>query len=174
MRKFFLTFILTVSFLWVSEVYAQTESIKWYSIQEAEELTKTDPKKLFVDVYTDWCGWCKVMDKNTFTDPEIAAQLNENFYAVKLNAEQKEDITFKGHTFKFVASGRNGYHELAAALMNGKMSYPTVVFLDEQLNLLQPLPGYQKPEQLDPILDFIGNDFYKTTSWQDYLKQHNN
>ena len=155
--------------------YAKKEGdskVKWISFEEAVAKTKENPKKLFIDVYTDWCGWCKVMDKNTFSHPVIAEYLNENFYPVKLDGEGKEDITFNGHTFKFVESGRRGYHELAAAIMNGKLSYPTVVFMDENLRIIQPLPGYQKPEQFDPILKFIGGDHYKNVPWKDFQKTY--
>ncbi|MGK7389035.1 MAG: thioredoxin family protein [Candidatus Cyclobacteriaceae bacterium M2_1C_046] len=170
MKYILSTFFILLSFL----VSAQKEDItvNWMTFEEAVEANKKEPKKIFIDVYTDWCGWCKVMDKNTFNHPTIAKYLNENFYNVKLDAEQKEDITFNGHTFKFVASGRKGYHELAAALLDGKLSYPTVVFMDEQLRIIQPLPGYQKPEQFDPIVRFIGDDHYKQIEWESYRKEY--
>ncbi|MTI38740.1 thioredoxin family protein [Fulvivirga lutimaris] len=146
--------------------FAQDGEVNWLSFEEAVEKSKTEKRKIFIDVYTDWCGWCKVMDKNTFSQPVIAAYLNENFYAVKLNAEQREDIIFRDHTFKFVESGRRGYHELAASLLNNKLSYPTVVFLDENFNIIQPLPGYQKPDRFEMIVKFIGGDNFKNTDWQ--------
>ncbi|MEX2336216.1 MAG: DUF255 domain-containing protein [Fulvivirga sp.] len=146
--------------------------VNWMSFEEALEKSKTEKRKIFIDVYTDWCGWCKVMEKNTFSEPEIAKYLNENFYPVKLDGEQKEDITFKGQTFKFVPSGRNGYHELAAALMQNKLSYPTVVFLDEDFNMIQPLAGYQKPEPFKKIIQYIGGDHYKTMKWAEWEKNY--
>ncbi len=148
----------------------EESKVKWHSIEEVQELLKTEKRKVYIDIYTDWCGWCKVMDKKTFTNDDIAELLNTKFYAVKLDGEGKEDINFRNHTFKFVAQGRNGYHELAAALLQGKMSYPTSVFLDENLNVLTPLPGYQTPEKLEPILTFIGDDIYKSKSYEDYIK----
>lgn len=148
------------------------ETVNWISFEEAVERNKTNPKKIFVDVYTDWCGWCKVMDKNTFNQPEIAAYLNKNFYAVKLNAEQTEDIVFNGNTFKFVPQGKRGYHELAAALLQGKMSYPTVVFMNENIEVLQPIPGYQKPQQFDMIMKFFGEDAYEKMSWEDFTQNY--
>lgn len=155
-------------------LWAQNTGVKvnWLTFEEAVEKSKTEKKKIFIDVYTDWCGWCKVMDRETFGNEKIAKYLNENFYPVKLNAEQKEDITVNGQTFKWVASGTRGYHQLAAALLQGKLSYPTVVFLDENFNMLQPLPGYQKPEQFDPIIKFIGGGHYKTTKWADWQKTY--
>jgi thioredoxin-related protein len=140
--------------------------VNWLSFEEAVEKSKTEKRKIFIDVYTSWCGWCKVMDKNTFSQPIIAEYLNENFYAVKLNAEQKEDIFFRDHTFKFIASGNRGYHELAASLLSNKMSYPSVVFLDENFNIIQPLAGYLKPDRFEMIVKFIGGDNFKTVDWQ--------
>jgi thioredoxin-related protein len=139
--------------------------VNWISFEEAMEKSKTEKRKIFIDVYTDWCGWCKVMDKNTFNDPKVAQMLNEKFYAVKFNAEQREDIIFQGTTFKFVANGNSGYHELAAALLNNQLSYPTVVFMDEEFRMIQPLPGYRKAPEFHMIAQFIGDDHYKTEKW---------
>src|SRR5690606_27234601 len=109
--------------------------------EEAVELNAKNPKKIFIDIYTDWCGWCKVMDQKTFSHPEIAKYLMTHFYPVKLNAEQRGDITFRGHTYKFVPQGARGYHELAYALLQGRMSYPTTVYLDENFDGITPYPG---------------------------------
>ncbi len=154
------------------EVPTASAKVNWLSFEEAVEKAKTAPKKVFIDVYTDWCGWCKVMDKKTFSEARIAKYLNENFYPVKLDGEYEEDIEFKGNTFKFVASGRRGYHQLAAALLKNKLSYPTVVFLDEDFNLIQPLPGYQKAPDFDRIIKYIGGDHFKDQSWKEFAKSY--
>jgi thioredoxin-related protein len=142
--------------------------VKWMSFEEAVQKSKTEKRKIFIDVYTDWCGWCKVMDKNTFNDPTIAQILNEKFYPVKFNAEQRESVQYNGTTFKFVESGRNGYHELAAALLNNKLSYPTVVFLDEDFKMIQPLPGYRQAPEFHKIATYIGEGHYKTEKWPEW------
>lgn len=162
------TFFIATAFLFSLSIAAQ--EVNWISWDEAYELSKTaeNPKKIFVDVYTDWCGWCKKMDKDTFQNPEVAAYMQDNFYMVKLDAEQKEDIIYDGKTFKFVPSGRRGYHELAAALMQGKMSYPTVVFLDEKLAMLSPVPGYQKVKPFLEIARYFGDNIYKEKDWKTY------
>ena len=149
---------------------AHAQDINWISWEEAVQLSQTDaqPKKIFVDVYTDWCGWCKKMDKNTFQNPEVSKYMQDNFYMVKMNAEGKDPIEYQGKTFKFVPSGRRGYHELAAALLQGRMSYPTVVFLDEQLNMLSPVPGYQQVEPFMQIAKYFGENIYKDKDWQSY------
>lgn len=147
-------------------------NVKWMSFEEAVEKSKKEKKKIFIDVYTDWCGWCRVMDKKTFSHPEVARILNEEFYPVKLNAEQKEDIIFQGHTFKFIPSGRSGYHQLAAALLNNQLSYPTVVFLDEEFKMIQPLPGFQEAPEFHKVIQFIGEDHYKTVTWKDWQERY--
>lgn len=75
--------------------------VRWYSWDEAVKANTLKKKKIFIDVYTDWCGWCKTMDRETFSNDDVANYLNENFYPVKLNAEQKEDIYFGQDTFRF-------------------------------------------------------------------------
>ena len=92
----------------------ENEKVNWLTFEEAIALHEKEPKKLLIDLYTDWCGWCKVMDRNTYSQADIASYINENFYPVKFNAEQKEPVEFRGHTFEFVAQGRRGVHELAA------------------------------------------------------------
>jgi thioredoxin-related protein len=152
-------------------------SVKWLTWEEAVEKNKTEKKKIFVDVFTDWCGWCKVMDRNTFSEASVAKLLNEDFYAVKFNAEQTADVIFNNVTFKYVAVGNGkGVHQLAAALLNNQMSYPNFVFLDEEFKIIpvfpgyQSLPGYRKPEEFHIFLDFVGNDVYKKMRIDDYQK----
>ena len=142
--------------------------VGWMSFEQAVTLSKTTERKLFVDVYTDWCGWCKKMDTNTFSETRVAKYLGENFYPIKLDAEQTGDIQFNDHTFKFIEQGRRGYHELAAALLNGKMSYPSVVFLNEKFEIIMVLPGYREADEFLKIAKFVGDDHYLTTSWEDY------
>ena len=161
---------ISLLFIVFTSFTAQAQDIQWISWEEAVQLSQTDaqPKKIFVDVYTDWCGWCKKMDKNTFQHPEVSKYMQDNFYMVKMDAEGKDPIEYQGRTFKFVPSGRRGYHELAAALLQGKMSYPTVVFLDEQLNMLSPVPGYQQVEPFMQIAKYFGDNIYKDKDWQSY------
>ncbi len=149
------------------------QEVQWMTWEEATTLATTEenPKKIFVDVYTDWCGWCKKMDKDTFQNAEVAAYMSDNFYMVKLDGEGKEPITYKGKTFKFVPSGKKGYHQLALALLQGRLSYPTVVFLDENLNMLSPVPGYQKPKPFLNIARYFGDNIYLKKDWKTYSGQ---
>ncbi len=171
MRAVFTYFsILSFLFFLIPVSGIQAQSVQWISWEKAVELSQTDnnPKKIFVDVYTDWCGWCKRMDMTTFRNAEVAAYMQDKFYMVKMDAESKEPIEFQGKTFKYIPSGRKGYHELAAALLQGKLSYPTVVFLDENLSMLSPVPGYQTAKPFLQIARYFGDNIYKDQDWETY------
>lgn len=147
--------------------------IQWMTLEEALERSKTEKRKLFIDVYTEWCGWCKRMDQTTFSNRAVARYINEHYYAVKFDAEQQEDIVFNNKTYRFKRNGARGFHELAAEWLNNRLSYPTVVFLDENLNVIQPLSGYLEADKLQTILNYFGSDSHKTTPWETYEKKFN-
>ena len=156
---------LFVCFCNLTPVSAQ---INWLTWEEAQAKNQAEPRKIMVDVYTQWCGWCKKMDKATFEQPSISSYINKHYYAVKFDAETKTDINFKNKPYKYVRQGSTGYHELAAEITFGKLSFPTIVFIDEKLNVLQPIPGYQSPESLDKIMKYFAEGYYKTTPWKKY------
>jgi len=131
------------------------KKINWISFREAFELNQKAPRKVIIDVYTGWCGWCKVMDQKTFTQPAIIDYVNDHFYAVKLDAEQAADITVGGQTFR----RQGNTHELAINLLQGKMSYPSTVFLDEKMAMIQPIAGYLEPRMFHQIITYFGGNY---------------
>ncbi len=161
------------TFLFIIPVSIFAQQIEWKTWEEVIELSKTNPRKVVVDVYTDWCGWCKKMDKKTFQQPQIAAFINENFYAIRFNAEYNGLITYQGKEYNFVKAGKKGYHELAASLTRGDLRYPTVIILDENLNVLQPLKGFQDPLSMELILTYYLGDHQHRTPWKRYTKTYN-
>ncbi len=143
-------------------IEAQESRINWMTIEEAEARVKQEPKKIFVDIYTDWCSWCKRMESETFAHPVIADYLNENFYPVKLNAEQEEPIVFRGVEYiNENPGGRRSAHNFAAAILQGRMGYPSVAFFDEELNLIYALSGFRPPKSMEPVLVFFEEEIYK-------------
>lgn len=167
---FFLIATLFSTFTFANDPEPKKE-INWISFEKAEELAKTNPKPLLVDLYTDWCHWCKVMDKETYTKAEIIDYINKNYYAVKFNAEQKEAINFKGQTFEYVDRyQRRGTHQLASAILQGKGGYPSTAFFDKDFNLIQVVPGYQKAPQMEKLLNYMGPAKYTDTKWEDFEK----
>lgn len=156
----------------VKAVEHKNEKLEWLSIEEVLVRHNEEPKYWLIDVYTDWCGWCKRMDALTFSDSLVVEELKKNFYVVKFDAESERDIVIGERTYKFVPQGKRGYHELAAEIMNGKMSYPTIVYFDNEGRRIQPVPGYQTPEQILPILKYLGSGTYKTVAWEEYMKSY--
>ena len=154
---------------------ANGEEINWISFEEAIELNKKEKKKILVDVYTDWCGWCKKMDRTTYSHPEIVEYINKNYYAVKLNAERKDTVKLGSQIFvNENPESRRSPHQLAVSLLNGKMGYPSTVFLDENVELLNPpISGYLSASSIEPILHFFGDNVYskKEMSWQEFQAQ---
>ena len=144
--------------------------VKWLTFEQAVQLSKKEKKPVFIDVYTTWCGPCKMMDKYTFADSAVAKILNNDFYPVKLNAEQHEDIVFDGITFKWVNSGGNGYHQLAASLLNNKLQYPTFVFMTEEIKIIQAISGFHQAADFHKIVQFIGEGHYKKMKWDAWQK----
>ncbi len=178
MKNKLIPFLLVIATFWSCTIsfgqvdQKSSDEINWMSWSEVEEALEKEKRKVFVDVYTDWCGWCKQMDKTTFKDKEIINYINKNFYPVKFNAEQKETITLDGNKYKFVKSGRRGYNQLAADLLKGRLSYPSIVFLNDDLSLIQPIPGYLKAEKMEAILTYFADNNHKKTPWGRYEKSY--
>ena len=145
-------------------------AVNWLTMEEAAQLAEQDGKKILVDMYTDWCGWCKVMDRNTYSNQEIADYINTNFHPVKMDAQQKESLTLNGKTYGLRGEGRRGYNEFAIQVLGGKMSFPSTVFLNSDLSVLFVVPGYLKPNEFSPILSYTYEEAYKEKSFQEYQK----
>ena len=138
-------------------------SITWYSYEEGSKLAEKKNKKIFIDVYTDWCGWCKQMDKTTFKDAKVIAYMNEKFIAVKLDAESAKSTVYQSKVLT--------ERELALNILQAN-SYPTTAYLDERQNIIQPIPGYQDAATQDKIMHFFGDNHYKTKTWDQFLLEY--
>ncbi len=174
MRKIIVSLLFIGTLSAFSQDNAKTGSnppVKWLTLQEAEKLFQQNPRPFFIDTYTDWCGWCKKMDQETFTNSVISDMLNNRFYPVKFNAEGKDEVTFLGS--KFINDGKAGAaHQLAVVLLNGQLSYPTVVFItkDSEKYNVSPVPGFREAKDMEIILSFFADKAYLSQNWEAYQK----
>lgn len=147
--------------------------VEWLTIEEAQERSKTEPRKIFVKVVTDWCTWCKKMDKSTFKKDKIAEYLNTNYYPVKFDAEQREDLVYDGKVYKYIKMGKKGYHEFAQSILKGMLSFPSIVFIDEEFEVIQPIEGYRGPKEFSMIISYFAGEYYKSIPWRSYSRTRN-
>lgn len=151
MKKIFTFWFLILSTI----IWSQEKSeLKIYSFNEIEKLHKENPKPVVVFIHADWCTYCHAMEQTTFTNEKVITLLNESFYFVKLNGEQKEDITFLGKTFVFKPYGNSGTHELALELatIKKRMVYPTTIILNSKFEIDLQLDGYINKRKMTSIL----------------------
>jgi thioredoxin-related protein len=178
-KKVIISFVAVVAIIAATSTSTVAQNqIQWYGFEEALQINNTraqqglPPKKIFIDVYTDWCGWCKRMDAGTFSHPEIAKYMSMNYLNVKLNAERTDTVRINNQVFtnQAAAQGKRGTHDLAAVLLKGKMSYPSFTIIDEAGKQLDVIPGYKDAKAFELIVNFIGENAYKTTSFEEYSK----
>lgn len=157
--------ILTVSFCFDS--FSQKAKINWLDIGEADSLNNSRP--VLIDLFTDWCGWCKVMDQKTYTNAKLAGYVSEKFQAVKVDAETRSAIKWKGRTFKYSPAHRA--NEFAVYVTNGRLAFPTTVIIPAGGGEPQAIPGYLKPGEMEVILKYFGEEAYKNTSFATFKKR---
>ena len=166
MKLHFLFILILLNTLAVS-----AQSINWVTMDEALTLQKKAPKKIMIDMYTSWCGPCKMLDKNTFTNKDLISFVNTYYYAVKFNAEGNETVNYKEQVFAnpnydpAKAKRRNSQHQMTQFL--GVSAYPTIVFLGLEAELIAPIPGYQTAQKLELYLRLFKDETYKKVNTQE-------
>ena len=152
------------------------KEINWMTLEEAIALQEKAPKKIIMDVYTNWCGPCKMLDKYTFHNEDVVDYINAHYYAVKFNAEGNDAVTYKERTFNnpgydpAKAKRRNSSHEFARYLK--VRAFPTMVFFDEEANFIAPISGYLKPRQIELYLKLFKTDKYKEMDTQEKFNEY--
>jgi thioredoxin-related protein len=152
-----------------------SQDIKWMSLEKALEAQKVLPKKIIMDVYTTWCGPCRLLDKKTFGNPDVSRYISQNFYAVKFNAEGDEEIFFYDKKFSNPnynpdRKGRNSTHDFTKFL--GIRGYPTIIFFSEEGDPIIPLTGYFNVRQIEPYLKMIKRGDYSVFKDSDDIEKY--
>jgi thioredoxin-related protein len=158
---------------------AEGSLVKWMTLEEAMEKTKTQPKPIILDFYTDWCGWCKRMMQTTYANPGIAQYINTNFYPVKFNAETKDTIEYLGQKYGPSSDAPKAANSLAVKLLQGKLMYPTSMFLnnyDKQKNefaFSMLAQGYLDAKKIEPILVYELENVFRNSGFEDFEMLYN-
>ncbi len=158
MKKLLIPLAALAVLLVVSVTTADVSGLEWMAIEHAVEKAPNANKKIVLDIYTDWCGWCKKMDKSTYANENVQKYLNEKFLVSKMNPEKEGKLTYNGEEYS--------YREFAQALQ--VRGYPATAFLNEKNEVLTVLPGYLGPDDFMNVLKYFGEDIYLDTKWEDY------
>ena len=155
---------------------AQTEKdglVNWLSIKEAQQKNKEVQKPFIIDIYTDWCGWCKHMMKTTYSNAGIANYINSNFYPVKFDAETKDTIEYNGKIYKPTSKEPKTPHELAIKFLGTSLSYPSTMFVTNnfEYNLLSQ--GFIEDKKIEPLLIFMVENAWRNSVYDEFSKHFN-
>jgi thioredoxin-related protein len=160
----------------LSHFKAQTEKdglVNWLSIKEAQQKNKEVQKPFIIDIYTDWCGWCKHMMKTTYSNAGIANYINSNFYPVKFDAETKDTIEYNGKIYKPTSKEPKTPHELAIKFLGTSLSYPSTMFVTNnfEYNLLSQ--GFIEDKKIEPLLIFMVENAWRNSVYDEFSKHFN-
>ncbi|MBL7910168.1 MAG: DUF255 domain-containing protein [Bacteroidia bacterium] len=163
-------------FILIIPAFSQTEKdglVKWLTFKEAQEKNKQVQKPFLVDIYTDWCGWCKHMMKTTYSNPNLAGYINSNFYPVKFDAETKDTVEYNGKIYKPTSTEPKTPHELAIKFLGSSLSYPSTMFITNNFEYNLLTQGFLEDKKIEPILVFMVENAWRTTSFDEFNKHFN-
>lgn len=146
---------------------APGEKLQWMTLDQVMANMQKEKRPVLIDLYTDWCGWCKVMDKKTYTNKNVTAYVQQKFYPVKVDAETRKSISWNGRTYNFNSNYKT--NDFAVYLTNGQLSYPTTVIIPVG-GEPQAIPGYLAPGEFELIVKYFGEGKFGKVAFEEYQK----
>jgi thioredoxin-related protein len=144
----------------------EKEKIEWLTIEQVNAKMKAEPKPVIIDLYTDWCYWCKVMDKKTYKNAKVIKYINEHFYAVKLNAETRDQVKWNNKIYNYNLS--NKVNDFALYVTQGQLAFPNTVIFPVSEKIPAAVPGFMEPREIEVILKYFGDGIYKKQNFNHY------
>lgn len=138
-----------------------SKKVEWHTFDKGVDRAMKENKLLFVDFYTDWCHWCKVMDKETFSNKQVVDFARDNVIMAKINAETSDKFAYKDANY----SGRQ------LSQMFGIRGFPTAVFLDAHGELITTVSGYIPADRFTLILKYLSGNWYEKMKFDEFLKK---
>ena len=142
------------------------EKLVWMDMNELTTQLESESKPVLIDLYTNWCYWCKVMDKKTYNDSKVIDYISEHFYPVKLNAESKDIVYWKEKKYNFNENYR--INDFALYATSGQLGFPATIIIPDAHSEPISVPGFLEPKEIEPILKYFGEGKYKTESYTDF------
>ncbi|MBX2992461.1 MAG: DUF255 domain-containing protein [Bacteroidetes bacterium] len=152
-------FTAIIGFQFKSATANGTSLLQWRSFDEGIAEAQQSNKKVLVDVYTDWCSWCKKMDSQVYANNDVADYLSKSYVVIKLNAESSKKINYRNQQYT--------ERELAAAF--GINGYPSTLFLKSDSEPITIYPGFADAQKFKQIISFIAEDHYLSKKFEDYI-----
>lgn len=143
-------------------------NMNWMTLDEVATQMEKEKRPILIDLYTDWCGWCKVMDKKTYSNKNVIGYLQQKFYPSKINAETRQNINFNGRLFGFNTNYKT--NDFALYLTQGQLSYPTTIIIPTDGSGPQAIPGFLSPAEFELILKYFGENNYGKVSFEEFRK----
>ncbi|MBR1792615.1 MAG: thioredoxin fold domain-containing protein [Bacteroidales bacterium] len=162
--------LILLSCLFVGIGHAQKNNIQWTTIEAASQL-KGNSKMYFVDFYTTWCGWCKRMDKDVFSDSTVIKLMSKYYVPVKFNAEGTAEFTWKGTKYIGTEVPRGAHpilHQFTKAMLGKRIGFPSFVIYDSSQSIIMLIEGYQTAEDLTMLLWYYASGDYHKFSYEKY------